>query len=223
MNLLMRRLVPVLLVLFCVSCAKSPTEWQVVHSEEGGFNVAMPGPPTLEERSIGQGSNAMQLHSLTFTQGDDVTYTVCWNDYPEEVLLPGGDDRVFDGVRDALVDAETQLEKELNIEVDGHPARQLLIHKPVPGITIEQRLILVRSRLYQLLAAYPRGQAPTADLRSFFESFALSELTAGEVDPVALPPTPTGDSPARAPEEPVPVPEAAPDLPASSTPPFEEP
>jgi hypothetical protein len=143
--------------------------WQRIASTAGGFSVAMPATPTAQTERVETAYGVVVVDALSATVGD-MFYAVAWSDYPPETrrARPG---RLLDEVRDrARRRGNGRVVAERSFTFAGYPGRDVEIEShPVPDVTMlsRARLILVGTRLYQVIAAGPVREGASAFLDSF--------------------------------------------------------
>jgi hypothetical protein len=143
--------------------------WQLVTSAPGAFAVAMPVAPTPQTERVETAYGVVVVNALSAAIGD-MFYAVAWADYPPETsrARPA---RVLDEVRDrARARSRGRVVTERAISFSGYPGRDVEIEShPVPDVTMlsRARLVLVGTRLYQVIAAGPVRQGADAFLDSF--------------------------------------------------------
>ena len=143
--------------------------WQRIASEAGAFSVAMPAPPTAQTERVETAFGVVVVDALAVAFGD-MFYAVAWADYPPETrrVRPT---RVLDDIRDrARARSHGRVLAERPIRLGGYPGREVEIEShPVPDVTMvsRARLILVGTRLYQVIAAGPVREGASAFLDSF--------------------------------------------------------
>jgi hypothetical protein len=146
-----------------------PPGWQRVTSAPGAFSVAMPGPPTAQSERVETAYGVVVVEALSVSAGD-MFYAVAWADYPPETsrARPA---RVLDDVRDrARARGRGRLVADRPFTFAGYPGRDVELEShPVPEMTMvsRARLVLVGTRLYQVIAAGPVRDGASAFLDSF--------------------------------------------------------
>jgi hypothetical protein len=146
-----------------------PPGWQRVTSAPGAFSVAMPAAPASQSERVETAYGVVVADALVVVAGD-MFYAVAWADYPPETsrARPA---RVLDDVRDrARARGRGRLVSERSFTFDGYPGRYVELEThPVPEVTMvsRARLILVGTRLYQVIAAGPARDSAAAFLDSF--------------------------------------------------------
>lgn len=143
--------------------------WRRITSTPGAFSVAMPVAPTPQTERVETAYGVVVVDALSAAFGD-MFYAVAWADYPPETrwARPA---RVLDEVRDrARARSRGRVIAERPISFAGYPGRDVEIEShPIPDVTMvsRARLVLVGTRLYQVIAAGPLREGATAFLDSF--------------------------------------------------------
>ena len=150
---------------------KDASRWRKFESSHGTFAVMFPGIPIETKRTIRTEMGNVASTRFTMVDGTSVTYDVMYNDYPKAGIIKVNPQKLLDAARDGLVNqTKGRLVAEKRITVGGVTGRDEEILGP-DGTRYWARLVLVRNRLYQLMAiAQPPAQA---DTQAFFDSFQL--------------------------------------------------
>jgi len=159
------------LILLVASCGSA--EWVEVRPEDGGFSIQMPATPVESTQPVetAGGPIALRMHVL---EHGDFTYMVSFSDYAEATLAVKTLEQLLDGARDGVA-ASTQGEiiDEGAISVGNHSGRYVVLRDPAGELTLQIRLLLVGSRLYQFGVVTPPGDRSSGEATRFLDSFAL--------------------------------------------------
>lgn len=169
----MKKVLSVILVFLAVTASCQGTRWEEFSSAEGAFTVLMPGDPEAQVDTVNTAAGRLDLHSFMVEQGDRV-YGVSYADYPEVAVEGSDPETMLDGARDgAVANVQGTLLSELIISLEGHPGREIKVEVAGGEYTLQARIFLVDSRLYQILVGTPIDDAFSTDVDRFLDSFAL--------------------------------------------------
>lgn len=152
-----------------------PTGWISVTSQSGGFTVAMPGMPTEKKQKVETAKGHLNVFLLVAEGGDSSLYAVSYSDLPEAELKKDVNERRLDQARDSAVSAvRGKLRTEKALELAGHPGRDIVIENDGAAIA-RMRIVLVRRRLYQVMALGNAAFLSGKDVGVFLDSFRLNK------------------------------------------------
>jgi hypothetical protein len=157
------------------SSGRKTSEWQVYTSKEGHFQVTMPGSPKKDVESVNTLIGKVDLYLLT-VEADDFGYIVGYGDYPPSFVNNSTVEAMLDGARDgAVANVNGKLVSEHRIEFQGFPGRDLWVEATVSGQVelAQMRIILVGSRLYQVLVAGPKERFTEGQAERCLNSFKV--------------------------------------------------
>jgi hypothetical protein len=153
--------------------AAEPAEPKPFTSKDGRFTISFPGKPETTTSALKTPDGEMDLHIFKFARKDKELYTVVYSDYPVEKLNQADPERRLDAARDGGLDAtHGKLVKETKIKADGFQGRDIEIE--LQGVSRYSRMILVRNRLYVIMAVPDNGKTAAADAKKFLDSFKLA-------------------------------------------------
>ncbi len=135
-------------------------EWTELVSPEGRFSVLMVGAAKLktQERDTPIGRIVLNSYmSITPAGGFGVSYT----DYPRRPDSPEAVAAVLNGARDHVLasDKNMKLLSELELTIEGYPAREWLIANSANDQLFRARTFVAGARMYQLLLLTSVGPA----------------------------------------------------------------
>jgi hypothetical protein len=147
--------------------------WQAFVSSEGGFSVMMPTEPTPMTQKVPSKIGDLTQHMFQAKSPSGAVYAVGYVDYPKEVT-EGADPQEL--LENAFLDG-TENEPSLiaeNITVQGHPGI-LVERNQGEQARVWHKGVLVKSRLYQIIAVAPLADKDAAepDVRRFQDSFQV--------------------------------------------------
>ncbi len=161
-----------MLIVLSVVCAVpvSGQEWQTVTSREGHFNALFPGAPEIQTSLVENEENDMIVHSLILEQGPRA-FAVHYTDYPVSMLHNANIDTFMYNVREGVLESVngTLLSEESFVADTVFSGRSYRIDLP-EGNMMRMRLILVRQRLFQILAAMPADDGYSPEIIRFMDS-----------------------------------------------------
>ncbi len=143
-------------------------------SKDGRFTISFPGKPETSSSALKTPDGEMDLHVFKFARKDKELYTVVYSDYPPEKLNQTDPERRLDAARDGGLDAtHGKLVKETKIKGEGFTGRDIEIE--LQGATRLYRMILVRNRLYVIMAIPDSSKTGTAEAKKFLDSFKVAK------------------------------------------------
>jgi len=159
-----------------MACNPGPRP-KVFSSERGRFSVIVPAAMRGTVKSIETPlAGKVDLHLFLAQQGDTY-YIVAYCDYPQEYIQKVDYDKLLDGARNgAVTDANGRIINETRIKMEGNPGREIVIEGTAENgqrMTWKARLILVRNRLYQIMAAAPKGRENIVEMNDYLKSFKI--------------------------------------------------
>ncbi len=149
-----------------------PVGWQEINSQEGRYTIAAPAGKRIEkdtnERSP-SGAPITGHRTLIALAGNKVAYAIGYSDHvpgkvTKEVLYS-------DGMLDKSPQGRVVYDKKFTM--DGNPGREFQVEEP-GNLSTTTRMVLVKNRMYQFMAAYPAGKTDEKAVRTFFDSFKLT-------------------------------------------------
>ena len=148
-----------------------PYQWQRYESPDGKFTVDFPATPVARDEPIPSGTGGTYTsHSLNTRASEHAAYGCSWWEDPSvgnrssEDVLDRARDNGIRGVGGTLI-------SEKKINVHGYPARE--IQASARGnATFENRIVLVGTRIYSLIAVDTAGKRDSKNVERFFDSFA---------------------------------------------------
>jgi hypothetical protein len=153
--------------------------WTRHESAPGRFSVLMPGAATQVEVEE-QTEYGTVIHHKAFAEDDaaGVAVAVVYFDLPLPLAVMSQRAGALTAELDAGCDAQLNVWKgeitdRRDAEVSGRPARECLFDLSEPHASALIRVVRDRSRMYQLMAVWPRGRDPAGMPQRFFGSFKL--------------------------------------------------
>jgi hypothetical protein len=147
--------------------------WKEYVSTEGRFSVLMPGTPSKQKVSTKQGADTIEIYIVAAEakKGED-SFGVTYADFPEPVVQKTPATVLLEGARDGMLKQQSgKLLADRAISLGEYPGREFTIKSGEEKVFA--KAILVRRRLYQVVAAVPERRADTKDVDQFLASFKL--------------------------------------------------
>lgn len=159
-------------LLLCVLAACG-VRWQPLHSDDGGFEISIPGKPVRTSHRSETPVGNIDLTTFTVKLDDGRTaYMVAYNDYPSAMIKGADREAILDrAVGGALASGSHLVSKE-PITLQRFPGRQVRATIR-DGLEYKSRFYLVRERLYQVSVVSSTGDRAESDHQKFFDSFHL--------------------------------------------------
>lgn len=145
--------------------------WKKFVSKEGAFTVLLPGKPETETRSQVINGIPVEMHSFSAWSPTKAEFVVTYADGPV-ALSAAGAEAMFDAQRQGLTQGdESRLLSDEKSTVNGYPARLFKVITE-SGSEADEKLYLVKRRLYILLAIHDKGGNEN-EVKLFFDSFTF--------------------------------------------------
>jgi hypothetical protein len=161
------------LVVGAVQPENLPPGWRVFTSKEGGFSVALPGPPAESKQRVATATGHLDVYLFLVEGKDGTAYVVSYSDLPADEVKPGSEEKRLDFAREgAVANARGKLRTEKKVELDGCPGRELVIETD-KDVVIRMRVYAAKRRLYQAMAMGPGGFSQSKDALLFLDSLRL--------------------------------------------------
>jgi hypothetical protein len=158
-----------------------PAGWSLVTSPVGGFRVAFPSSPEVDERMLKSDAGNVRMISYGADPGlgRDSYMMVIVSQYPDGMMRGPPADQVLKAASDGtLAKRKLTLVSEKVVRVDGargsgvtFPGRDFEATDEAMGLRYSVRLILVHDRMYQIMFA-SRGEKTEA-FQQFLSTFSL--------------------------------------------------
>lgn len=162
----MKRLIWAAAIGIGFSALPAQNRWETYKFPSGNFSISAPVKPQARD------SNAkVRIYSFVAVTKED-TYSVTFSDDNrfDDVSRIGA---ILDGARNgALANAKGTLLEEKGMTLAGHPGKYIKF-STASGLIARENIILVRSRLYQVLVVSTKERIGGADATRFLNSFKL--------------------------------------------------
>jgi hypothetical protein len=149
----------------------SGSRWKKVTSSEGAFTILMPGKPKEEKETQVINGMTLEVHQFSAWSRTDGQFSVGYVDAPVLPTVDAGE-RMLDAQRQVLThgDDNRMLSAE-KMTVNGYSVRR---YKAIvkEGLQADEKLYLVKRRLYTLLVVHDKGR-DDGDVKKFFDSFTF--------------------------------------------------
>ena len=139
--------------------------WVRVAPAGGAFSAAMPETPEDSAQPIREGSLSTTMHTYK-TASEGCVYAVSYLDLP--VAIPAR--QALEGIRNGNVEGG-RLVSERDFTMNGNPAKSVSFEKN--GLTFYNQIILVNTRIYQVMFVMASGEPTPESAGSFYRSFQL--------------------------------------------------
>jgi|SRR6187455_737948 len=147
---------------------------------DGRFSLYIPSTfsdPQFSSQTIPSDAGELQLKMYTTSSKDDQVFVVSYNDYPDSVIVASNYSKMLDAVRDgALTNMNAKMEKQMDLTIQGNPARTVQFTSTVEGVTTYGRLdcVLAAPRLYQIIyICSDKAKRSSTEIKQVFKSFKL--------------------------------------------------
>lgn len=147
-----------------------PDRLKVYTSDDGKFRAKLFPDPKVESSKIATPAGVVPLTTVRSEAGRGLAFGVTVADYPDAVqdLDPKA---ILDGVRDGLKGPDGKVVSDDAVKVGGLPGREITIAAGKNRVRV--RLLLVGSRLYQVLVTGSETLATSKAADVFLDSFEL--------------------------------------------------
>jgi hypothetical protein len=153
-----------------VGSAMEP-HWEKVTSPDGSFTILMPRKPKVENQSVVGNGMRMETHSFVAWSQTDAEYTFSYADSPILPTARAGE-KMLDAQRRSLTQGDdSRMLSAEKLTVEGSSVR---LYKAIVegGSQADEKIYLVRRRLYILLVVHDRGKEDE-NVKKFFDSFTF--------------------------------------------------
>jgi hypothetical protein len=169
--------------LLLVGCGRPG--WREFVSDEGGFRIQMPGPPSEEEETLA-GPFSARIHKFVFDAGDAV-FMVSYVDHPKVGKNPrwGDDlntcryllDMHVKGPTNGPVPIRTTANRP--VRQGKHSGREMQVEAAQLGRADRTRTFVVDRRLFTVRVAGALKVVTSRDARRFLDSFRIEHAPNG--------------------------------------------
>ena len=149
----------------------APHRWQTYSSPDGTFTVELPGKPTTQVRPVArEGGGTVLLHSVHVQSIGNRYYSCSYSEI--DTTNPRTPDQILEAARDGGVSrVQGTVVSQNRLTVHGFPALQYHA-RTGKNMSMDSRIIVVKDRLYMLMAVSGAGQiAEAATINRIFDSF----------------------------------------------------
>lgn len=166
-----RALVPAALLAVALAGAALAQGWKPYNSAPGKFSIDFPGTPETRSQDITTRVGKVKMHLFQVAKGQSA-FLVSYSDYPASAIKGSDPKKMLDGARDGAVsNVQGKLLSEKGMSIGGNPGRELKVE--AKGLSMTQRMFLVKNRLYQVLALVPIDRPNNPDVPRFLNSFKI--------------------------------------------------
>lgn len=147
--------------------------WQSLRSDDGGFEISVPGQPVRTSHRSETPVGNIDLTTFTVKlDGGRTAYMVAYNDYPPAMIKGADRDAILDRAVGGALGSGSHLVSKEPITLQRYPGRQVRATVR-EGLEYRSRFYLVHERLYQVSVVSSIGDDSESDRRKFFDSFHL--------------------------------------------------
>ncbi|NJP04392.1 MAG: hypothetical protein HC837_01535 [Chloroflexaceae bacterium] len=135
----------------------------------------MPGTPEESSQNVDTDAGGMGLNTYQVALSN-VAYTVMYSDFPQDMIdLVDAAELLKGGQEGALGSLDGTLISEREIDLNGHPGREIVAESQIEGIdaVLKGRFYLVNNRLYQTLVIGQKDRVTDEDMNRFLDSFSV--------------------------------------------------
>ncbi len=169
----MRNLIALLLAFAVLTSECAAESWEVVKSDQLGFEVELPGKPEYTEQSDDLGGGEKGMIRSYVVKSAAAAYDVTIFDLPKAGVAADDLSQVLDNVRDRTLGGITAtLRTETKIQMGEHPARDIVAD--VMGMVWRGRIVITGNRLYQVVAIISKAAETSATTERYLASFKLA-------------------------------------------------
>ncbi|MHB8877378.1 MAG: hypothetical protein ACYC8T_27105 [Myxococcaceae bacterium] len=141
-------------------------------SSAGGFSALFPGP--VREQVKRQASKAGPVETYqSSAETDQMGFLVSWTEHPQVVVKQLKPRERLAAARDAVVGKRAKVLSERAMSLAGNPGLEFRVEKG-EGMVVTERVLVVGSRLYQVMVVGPPGASHERAAQIFLDSFKLT-------------------------------------------------
>lgn len=170
----------ILLIVLLLSSVVGYGQTKQLATLDGRFSIYIPSTfsdPQFSSQTIQSDAGDLLLKMYTTSSKDDQVFVVSYNDYPDSVIVASNVSKMLDAVRDgALKNMDAKMEKQMDLTVQGNPARTVQFTSTTEGVTTYGRLdcVLAAPRLYQIIyICSDKAKRSAKEIKQVFSSFKL--------------------------------------------------
>ena len=170
---------------------QDPAAFKPFSSEAGRFTVSMPGQPKEDATTVKTAVGEIKVFNFQ-VEVDEGVYIVGYSDYPEKFVRASSPDKMLDGgVNGMMTSSKGTVLSLKKVTRDGFPGRELSYTMKGPAgekALGRAHLLLVNSRVYQVVVVGKESMSKSATADSFLASFKFKPgpaLTAVSAEPAS--------------------------------------
>ena len=162
-----------IVTLLSVACSDSVPTWKTFISPQGDFSIAFPGSHNETKKTMRTQAGNIDIKMLIHESGS-ITYMAAFSEYPSGLSESVTTDKILDGARDGgVANVRGKLLDEMQIDLNGHPGREIKVAAAGGAATIRARFYLVGNRLYQCQVITKNENAYSTSANRFLNSLKL--------------------------------------------------
>jgi hypothetical protein len=143
--------------------------WKTFTSREHGFSARFPDEP---KKSVMKNPGDDLVKYEVALEGGAIQYTVV---YHQAKVKATQTKVVLDAI--AIPFDPKSIKSQQDIQLDGHPGRELVIEMEVKGVAVglTMRTYVIKDHLLQVMVTAAKGKQDAAEAKKFFDSFKAVE------------------------------------------------
>ncbi len=157
-----------------VRVAQQQADWQMFSSQEGRFEILMPGQPEKTTQPLNTRDGAYDIHMVTAEeQGNG--YMVMYSDYLDALVNRETPTQTLQQWQSGFVNAmQGRVTNQRSINLNSYRGREIE-YETNNGLVGKARFFLVDGRLYQVVVMSSQGRSGgfNRNANRFLESFVL--------------------------------------------------
>jgi hypothetical protein len=141
-------------------------------SKAGNFSILFPGTPSesIQKVPTDVGEIEMVMYTVELSAGE--VYMLAYSDYPEATVAGGNSQDILNGAKEGSMNSmQSIIETESNVTIQGYPAIVFKAHSE--DMYMDYEIILVKNRLYQIVAIKSGAYIDEPRAGAFINSFKL--------------------------------------------------
>ncbi len=160
-----------LLVLLATSAFAAAPVWKEFHSKAGGFEVLFPKAPQVKSEPPDMSGGVANVFTADL---GTTAYVVSYTDYQPGTFAGRNPELIYNVARNDLVKGQpVKLLADRKAALSGRDGREV-IFSDKEGYTQVYRFLVVKDRLYAVIAGGPLNHEKSAEAKRFFASFKLT-------------------------------------------------
>lgn len=152
-----------------------PAKWLPYTSKKGKFTIEFPGKPAVLETALyGTEYGKIILYTASYEPDPNHSFNVSYCDYPKSFLRKSDPIELMENARLAALD-NSDIQNDSVFTINGYSALRCVAYYPKSKSHMYYQIMLVKNRLYQILAGSLIDEEDNYDYLRFFNSFSLTK------------------------------------------------